>query len=61
VGLAYVLQLLELNGQAAAYFGGMVQIIGLTFIIFLPILHFANRASPAPTSWRTLFRPAVFQ
>ena len=61
VGLAYVLQLLELNGQAAAYFGGMVQIIGLTFIIFLPVLHFGTRTSSAPTSWRTRFRPAVSQ
>ena len=36
VGLANVLQLLALNGQAAAYLGGMVQIVGLTIMIFLP-------------------------
>ena len=40
VGLAYVLQLLSLNGQAAAYFGGMIQIVGLTIAIFLPALRF---------------------
>jgi hypothetical protein len=40
LGLAYVLQLFSLNGQAAAYFGGMTQIIALTMVIFLPALRF---------------------
>jgi len=44
VGLAYVLQLLSLNCQAAAYFGGMTQIIGLTILIFLPALRFKRRS-----------------
>jgi hypothetical protein len=44
VGLAYVLQLLSLNGQAAAYFGGMIQIVGLTILIFLPGLRFRKRS-----------------
>jgi hypothetical protein len=44
VGLAYVLQLLSLNGQAAAYFGGMIQIVGLTIAIFLPALRFQKPA-----------------
>ena len=55
VGLAYVLQLLSLNGQAAAYFGGMIQIVGLTILIFLPGLRFRT---PAPRLyWR--LRPAA--
>jgi TM2 domain-containing membrane protein YozV len=44
VGLSYVLQLLSLNGQAAAYFGGMIQIVGLTILIFLPGLRFRKRS-----------------
>jgi hypothetical protein len=54
VGLAYVLQLLSLNGQAAAYFGGMIQIIGLT-IADLPAgfafqsAHFFGPAAQART------------
>jgi hypothetical protein len=44
VGLAYVLQLLSLNGQAAAYFGGMIQVVGLTILIFLPGLRFGARS-----------------
>jgi len=55
VGLAYVLQLLSLNGQAAAYFGGMVQIVGLTVLIFLPGLRF--KKSLARIHWRVR-RPA---
>jgi len=50
VGLAYVLQLLSLNGQAAAYFGGMIQIVGLTILVFLPGLRFKKR--PARIHWR---------
>jgi hypothetical protein len=50
VGLAYVLQLLALNGQAAAYFGGMIQIVGLTILIFLPGLCFKRRS--ARIEWR---------
>lgn len=57
VGLAYVLQLLALNGQAAAYFGGMIQIIGLTVAIFLPALRFKKGTRPARLHWR--LRPAV--
>jgi hypothetical protein len=52
VGLAYVLQLLALNGQAAAYFGGMIQIIGLTIAIFLPGLRFKARNSSTRLHWR---------
>ena len=44
VGLAYVLALLALNGQAAAYFGGMVQVVGLTIVVFLPGLRFKNQS-----------------
>jgi hypothetical protein len=50
VGLAYVLQLLSLNGQAAAYFGGMIQIIGLTILIFLPGLCY--KSPSARIQWR---------
>jgi O-antigen polysaccharide polymerase Wzy len=50
VGLAYVLQLLALNGQAAAYFGGMIQIVGFTILIFLPCLRFQPRK--ARLQWR---------
>jgi Na+/H+ antiporter NhaA len=59
VGLAYVLQLLSLNGQAAAYFGGMIQIIGLTMVIFLPGLRFQVRSSPARLQWRARPRSEV--
>jgi hypothetical protein len=52
VGLAYVLQLLALNGQAAAYFGGMIQILGLTVLIFLPGLRFQKRPFPVRLHWR---------
>lgn len=52
VGLAYVLQLLALNGQAAAYFGGMIQILGLTILIFLPGLRFQKRPFPVRLHWR---------
>jgi hypothetical protein len=52
VGLAYVLQLLALNGQAAAYFGGMIQIVGLTILIFLPALRFPKRTGQL--RWRVL-------
>jgi hypothetical protein len=52
VGLAYVLQLLALNGQAAAYFGGMIQIIGLTIVIFLPGLCSKRCSSSARLHWR---------
>jgi hypothetical protein len=45
VGLAYILQLLALNGQAAAYFGGMIQIVGLTILIFLPGLCVKKRSA----------------
>ena len=50
VGLAYVLQLLALNGQAAAYFGGMIQIVGFTILIFLPCLSF--KPHEARLRWR---------
>jgi hypothetical protein len=50
VGLSYVLQLLSLNGQAAAYFGGMIQIVGLTVLLFLPGLRFKKRS--ARLHWR---------
>jgi len=50
LGLAYVLQLLSLNGQAAAYFGGMIQIVGLTMAIFLPALCF--RKPSRQIAWR---------
>ena len=52
VGLAYVLQLLSLNGQGAAYFGGMIQIIGLTIAIFLPGLRFRRRSNSGRIHWR---------
>jgi hypothetical protein len=55
VGLAYVLQLLSLNGQAAAYFGGVIQIVGLTVLIFLPGLRF--KKSSGRIHWRVR-RPA---
>jgi hypothetical protein len=60
VGLAYVLQLLALNGQAAAYFGGMIQILGLTILIFLPGLRFKKRRFPLRLHWRVL-SPAVLR
>jgi hypothetical protein len=53
LGLAYVLQLFSLNGQAAAYFGGMVQILALTFLVFLPVLRFR-----APATLRARIRLA---
>jgi hypothetical protein len=52
LGLAYVLQLLALNGQAAAYFGGMIQVIGLTLVIFLPALRFKARSASVRIHWR---------
>ena len=52
LGLAYVLQLLSLNEQAAAYFGGMIQIVGLSILIFLPALRFQNRPSRGRIKWR---------
>jgi hypothetical protein len=51
-GLAYVLQLLALNGQAAAYFGGMIQIVGLTILIFLPALRVKTRSVRPQLHWR---------
>jgi hypothetical protein len=59
VGLAYVLQLLALNGQAAAYFGGMIQIVGLTILIFLPGLRFPKRTGQL--RWRVPVLPGAVQ
>ena len=59
VGLAYVLQLLALNGQAAAYFGGMIQVVGLTILIFLPGLRFPKRTRHL--RWRVRVLPGVAQ
>jgi hypothetical protein len=59
VGLAYVLQLLSLNGQAAAYFGGMIQIVGLTILIFLPGLRFPKRTGQL--RWRVRALPGAIQ
>ena len=59
VGLAYVLQLLALNGQAAAYFGGMIQIVGLTILIFLPGLRFPMRTRQL--RWRVRALPGGAQ
>ena len=59
VGLAYVLQLLSLNGQAAAYFGGMIQIVGLTILIFLPGLRFPRRTGQL--RWRVCVQQGVAQ
>jgi hypothetical protein len=59
VGLAYVLQLLALNGQAAAYFGGMIQIVGLTILIFLPGLRFRKRTGKL--RWRVRALPGGAQ
>ena len=59
LGLAYVLQLLALNGQAAAYFGGMIQIVGLTILIFLPGLRFPKRTGHL--RWRVRLRPGAIQ
>ena len=59
VGLAYVLQLLSLNGQAAAYFGGMIQIVGLTILIFLPGLRFRKRTGQL--RWRVRALPGGAQ
>jgi hypothetical protein len=57
LGQAYVLQLLALNCQAAAYFGGMIQLIGLTILIFLPALRFTRRS--ARLRWRLRPRPEI--